>query len=184
MKLDQLLLGQIPEAIYFALFMIYTKRLDKKRGLFIMLMVIEYILLFIPALSIWSHILYFVISYIILKLLYKEKSQITDIFTLGIASLILMVISVMWYGIIYFTIKNIIVCNVLAKLSLFIFLYIIKNKLPKIQNIYKLLWNRNDKIPKHMKSTTFRCINVILFNFMFFVINSYVIFFIIRTRRC
>lgn len=184
MNILEILLGQIPEAIYFALFMIYTKRLDKKRGLFVMLMIIEYILLFIPTLSIWSYILYFVISYIILKLLYKEKSQITDIFTLGIASLILMVISAIWYGIIYFTIKNIIVCNVLAKSSLFIFLYIIKSKLPKIQNVYKLLWNRNDKIPKHMKSTTFRCINVILFNFMFFVINSYVIFFIIRTRRC
>lgn len=184
MNILEILLGQIPEAIYFALFMIYTKRLDKKRGLFVMLMIIEYILLFIPTLSIWSYILYFVISYIILKLLYKEKSQITDIFTLGIASLILMVISAIWYGIIYFTIKNIIVCNVLAKSSLFIFLHIIKSKLPKIQNVYKLLWNRNDKIPKHMKSTTFRCINVILFNFMFFVINSYVIFFIIRTRRC
>lgn len=163
----EILLGQVPEAIYFALFMIFTKRLDKKRGLFITLMVIEYILLFIPALSIWSHILYFMMSYIILKLLYKEKSQITDIFTLGIASLILMSISVMWYGIIYFTIKNIIICNILAKLCLFAFLLIFKNKLPKIQNIYKQLWNRNDKLPKRMKSTTFRCINVILFNVMF-----------------
>ena len=31
MKLDQLLLGQIPEAIYFALFMIFTKQLKEKR---------------------------------------------------------------------------------------------------------------------------------------------------------
>ena len=174
----EILLGQVPEAIYFALFMIFTKRLDKKHGLFITLMVIEYILLFIPALSIWSHILYFMMSYIILKLLYKEKSQITDIFTLGIASLVLMSISVMWYGIIYFTIKNIIICNILAKLCLFVFLLIFKNKLPKIQNIYKRLWNRNDKLPKRIKSTTFRCINVILFNVMFYLINSFILYFI------
>ena len=47
MNVLQLLLGQIPEAIYFALFMIFTKRLDKKQILFTVLMIIEYILLFI-----------------------------------------------------------------------------------------------------------------------------------------
>lgn len=86
MNILELLLGQIPEALYFALFMIYTKRLNEKRIWFIVLTVLEYILLFIPPLSIWSHILYFIFTYGILKWLYKNKAQITDIFTLGIAS--------------------------------------------------------------------------------------------------
>ena len=38
MELDQLLLGQIPEAIYFALFMILVKNIKEKRILFIILM--------------------------------------------------------------------------------------------------------------------------------------------------
>ena len=41
----ELLLGQIPEAIYFALFMIFTKELKTKRILYTILMVIEYVLL-------------------------------------------------------------------------------------------------------------------------------------------
>ena len=41
----ELLLGQIPEAIYFALFMIFTKELKSKRILYIVLMVTEYLLL-------------------------------------------------------------------------------------------------------------------------------------------
>lgn len=40
----QLFLGQIPEAIFLALFMIYAKGLKEKRLLFIFLMIIEYLL--------------------------------------------------------------------------------------------------------------------------------------------
>lgn len=177
MKLLEILLGQLPEALYFALFMIYTKRLDRKRELFIMLMLVEYILLLnaLPF-SVWSHTLYFLISYIILKLLYKEKAQITDIFTLGIASIIIMIVSVICYVSVFFTLQNIILSTVLAKTILFVSLFALKYKLPNIQKIYKKLWNRNDKLPKFMKSTTFRCINIILFNFMFYLINSFVLF--------
>ena len=178
MNVLQLLLGQIPEAIYFALFMIFTKRLDKKQILFTILMIIEYILLFnFTPVTIWSHISYFIITYMILRLLYNEKSQITDIFTLGIASILVIIISMISYIMVAATIKDIIVCNVLAKIMLFIILYFSRNKLYKIQNMYKKFWNRNDKIPKPMKSTTFRCINLVLFNIMFFIINNSILFY-------
>ena len=45
MDLLEIFLGQIPEAIYFALFMIFAKDLKEKRILYILLMVIEYLLL-------------------------------------------------------------------------------------------------------------------------------------------
>lgn len=64
MNLIQLILGQIPEAIYFALFMIVTKELKSKRTLFVLLMILEYMLLkhtFVY--SIWFHVLYFILSY-------------------------------------------------------------------------------------------------------------------------
>ena len=41
----ELFLGQIPEAIYFSLFMIYAKDLKEKRILFTILMIAEYLLL-------------------------------------------------------------------------------------------------------------------------------------------
>lgn len=41
----EVILGQVPEAIYFSLFMIYTKQLKEKRILFIVLMIVEYLLI-------------------------------------------------------------------------------------------------------------------------------------------
>ena len=178
MNVLQLLLGQIPEAIYFALFMIFTKRLDKKQILFMILMIIEYILLFnFTPVTIWSHISYFIITYMILRLLYHEKSQITDIFTLGIASILLILVSIISYCIMNLFVTDILIANILQKLLLFIVLYFISDKLYKIQNTYKKLWNRNDKIPKPMKSITFRCTNLVLFNIMFFIINNSILFY-------
>lgn len=182
MNILELLLGQIPEALYFALFMIYTKRLNEKRIWFIVLTVLEYILLFIPPLSIWSHILYFIFTYGILKWLYRNKAQITDIFTLGIASVITIVLALICYLVCLPFGISMIIGNIIQKICMFAFLYITKNKLPKIQDMYKKFWNRNDKIPKPIKSTTFRCINLVIFNIMFFMIHTYIIFYIIR--RC
>jgi hypothetical protein len=167
----EILLGQLPEPIYFALFMIYTKNLKEKRVLFTIFMIIEYFLLksFIKY-NIWFQILYTFITYIILKILYKEKAQITDIFTFGIASLILMFSCIIIYLIIWKTINNFIIYAVLNRLFLILFLFLTRKKLNKIQNIYKKLWNRSKNNNK-IKSATFRSLNVIIFNIMFYIIN-------------
>ena len=168
MDLLQLLLGQIPEAIYFALFMIFTKELKEKRGLFTILMIIEYILLLnsFPY-STWSHVLYFIISYIIMKILYKDKCNITDVFTLGIASIILIPI-----GVISFLISNgnVLLGNFIQKTIAFMIIILCKNKLPKITNMYNYLWNRSNR-PKRIKSTAFRALNLVIFNFSIVIIN-------------
>lgn len=94
MKLDQLLLGQIPEAIYFALFMILVKNIKEKRVLFTILMILEYVVLKLAfPFNMWFQVTYTFMTYIILKILYKEKSQIIDIFTFSIGSIILILIS-------------------------------------------------------------------------------------------
>lgn len=41
MNIFEILLGQIPEAIYFAVFMIFAKRLTEKRLLYVTLMIVE-----------------------------------------------------------------------------------------------------------------------------------------------
>lgn len=169
MKLDQLLLGQIPEAIYFALFMIFTKNLKEKRILFTILMILEYVLLKLAfPFNMWFQVSYTFATYIILKVLYKEKSQIIDIFTFGISSIILMVVSI---AVCLLFRDNMVVIVVLSRLLMFTFLFVFKNKLNRIQNLYKLLWNRNDKQSKKIKSTTFRAVNAVMFNLMFYVIN-------------
>ena len=168
-KMIEVLLGQVPEALYFALFIIFAKQLKLKRIWFTVLMALEYILLLnVLPYSIWSHILYFIITYTILKMLYHEECQITDLFTLTIASIILIMISIVASLLFSFSIT---LAIIMSRIIMFGLILILNNKLNKIQKLYKNLWNRNDKIKKKVKSTTFRAINIIVFNFMFHVIN-------------
>lgn len=167
-----ILIAQISEAIYFALFMIYTKRLTHKRLLYTILMIIEYILLYkIFPFNVYFQISYTFISYLILKLIYKEKAQIIDIFTFSIASILLIITSAIMYLISFYTYNNAYICAVLHRVLLFIFIFIIKDKLYNIQKLYKKIWNRNFNKKYKIKTTTFRAINVVAFNIMFFIIN-------------
>lgn len=168
----EVLLGQIPEAIFFSLFMIYAKEIKEKRIIFIVLMIFEYLLLkhFIKF-DIWFQIGYTIITYLILKLLYKEKAQITDVFTFGIASLVLIISCAIPSFLIIMNLCDYIIYAIITRILIFTILIIFKNKLKLIQNIYKKFWNRNDKIKKKMKTTTFRALNIVTFNIMFYIIN-------------
>lgn len=169
MNLYELFLGQVPEAVYFALFLILTKKLKNKRLLFIVIMTIEYVLsMNIEMFSTWSHVIYTILVFVTLKVLHKEKAQITDVFTFGISSLFLIVFSAISFAIFM---PNTILVIVVSRALLFIFLLLFGKRLPKIQDLYKKLWNRNDKVKTKMKSTTFRSLNVVIFNLMFYVIN-------------
>lgn len=173
----EMLLGQVPEAIYFALFMIFTKKLKEKRILFTILMIVEYLIIQkLIHFNIWLHIIYTAFVYLILKLLYKEKAQITDIFTFTISSILVIIIDVILFIVGNLFVKNYYVLFAIERIVIFIILFTLKNKLPKIQNMYKKLWNRNDKEKKKIKSTTFRCINIIIFNLTFYIINITMIY--------
>lgn len=176
----ELIVGQIPEAIFFSLFMIYAKGLKEKRILFTILMVVEYIILtrFLIYNS-WFQIIYTFMVFIILKLLYKEKAQITDIFTFTIASIVVILICAILYSIVWFTINNYLIYAILTRIFMFAFIFLFKNKLNKIQNLYKKLWNKNDR-RKGIKTTTFRSLNIVIFNIMFYIINIGMIFMIIQ----
>ena len=172
MKILEIVLGQIPEALFFSLFMIFTKQLKEKRIMFIILMILEYLILQkLIHFDICLQISYTAFTFIILKLLYKEKSQITDIFTFTIGSILMIVIDMAVYFISSLFTNNFLIIITIDRILLFAILFLLRNKLPKIQNLYKKLWNRNDKKEKKIKSTTFRCINVIIFNVTFYVLN-------------
>lgn len=169
----QLLLGQIPEAIFFALFMIYAKGLKEKRILFTVLMIVEYLLLKYSFKYNWLfQIGYMITTFLTLKVLYKEKSQITDVFILLISYIFMIIVSI----ISYFIIDNYIIACILNRFLLFIPILLLNNKLNKIQLIYKKLWNRNYINKTKIKSTTFRCINLFIFNSIYFIINCGMIY--------
>ena len=171
-KLLEVLVGQLPEAIYFALFLLFTKELKEKKLKFILIVCAEYLLAFQAIrFELWSHIMFFVLTYLTLKLLYNEKAQLTDIFTMSFASILLIAISLLLYYPILYLFNHYVVYVVIGRISLFIVLFLLRKKLYKIQKLYKKFWNRNDSIPKPIKSTTFRAINTIAFNVMFFTLN-------------
>lgn len=165
----EIILGRVAEALYFSIFLILAKRLKTKRIIFMLLMCFEYLLLYqLFPYAVKFQISYTIMTFFILKILYKEKAQITDIFTFGIASIFLIITSIISFLIFK---ENMVYVAIANRLIIFISLYIARNKLYYIQNIYKKLWNRNDDIKKKMKSTTFRSLNIVVFNIMFYIIN-------------
>jgi len=177
----EMVLGQIPEALYFSLFMIFTKQIKEKRAIFIFLMIIEYLIIQkLIHFNVWLHIIYTAFVFLILKVLYKEKAQVTDIFTFTISSILIILIDIFLMFIAKIFIDNYYVLFVIERILMFGILFLLKNKLPKLQNIYKKLWNRNDKEKKKIKSTTFRCINIIIFNLTFYIINILMLYCLYR----
>lgn len=177
MDLLELFLGQIPEAIFFSLFMIFVKNLQEKRILFSSLMILEYLFLtYFIKFNIWFQVLYTFATFLILKLLYKEKAQIIDIFTFMIGSLIMGVFDGVLYFIVWKTINNYLIYAVMVRVLQIIFFVLFHKKLYKIQYLYKKLWNRNRQHPNKIKSATFRSLNIVIFNLMFYLINMAVVF--------
>lgn len=177
MNILEIILGQLPEAVYFAIFMMLVKGLKEKRFVFIVGMIVEYLLVLnVLPYSIWSYVLYFILSFLLLKILYKDKSNVTDIFTMGIASVIIIIVSIFSYFIVSLFSTNVIIGNLCQKAILFFIILVYKSYLPKINNIYKKLWNRSKHSYK-IKSMTFRVLNLIVFNFSFVVINLGIMFY-------
>lgn len=169
MNILEILIGQVPEAIYFAVFMILTKSLKEHRCKFIVLMIIEYLTLkaLLPF-NVWFQAAYTAMTYLALKVIYRDKAQVTDVFTFGIASIILILSSM----IAFLTFRpDMITVAITNRILIFAILYFFRNKLPEIQKAYNKLWNRNDAVNKKIKSTTFRALNVVIFNILFYLIN-------------
>ena len=171
MELILLFLEKMLEAIYFSLFLIIGKNIKNKKLLFIGIMVFEYLMLkhFINF-SVYFQLAYTFMVYVNLKVLYREKAQITDIFLFMIASLLLIAISVISYGIIYITIQEYFMALILNRILLFGLLYFLRNIIRDKYKTFCSLWNRHN-IPNQIKSLTVRNLSVIIFNLMFWLIN-------------
>lgn len=122
------ILVKLLEPIYFSLFLIMAKDIKHKRILFTLTMIFEYLMLksFIHY-NVWFQLSYTFMTYINLKVFYKDKAQITDIFLFAFASLALIAISLISYFVVYFTIGIYDIALVLNRIMLFAFLFITKD---------------------------------------------------------
>ena len=165
----ELFLGQMPEAIYCTLFMIACKNIKDHKFLFVLLMVMDYLLLTrVLIFNSWFQLLYVIITYIILKVLYKDKTKVFDIFYMVLCYVTIIAVSIPCY---YIFGSNMILANLVNKTILFGSLFLFNNKLHQLDNIYYKHWNRNDKIKKTVKTITFRSANLIVLNVAFIIIN-------------
>jgi len=181
-KLLEIILGYGLEALFFTLFLVYGKKLKEKRVTLFILMFLEYLLLkcFIKY-DVWFQISYTFMTFLILKLLYKEKANILDVFVFALSSIILIAISVPSYMIVLYTCKIYIVAVILNRVLLFGTFILYKDKLNKLYLKFASLWNRHND-PNKIRSLTLRNITIIIFNVMFYVINLLMIYFITNLR--
>lgn len=170
-----LLLEKVFEAVYFSLFLICGKNIKEKRLLFVSIMIFEYLALkYFMHFSVCFHLIYTFMSFINLKVLYKEKAQITDIFLFMTASVILIFFDSISYLIFVRGIKERYFLGIcICRLSVLTFLILFKNKINLCYNKYCKHWNRkkNNNESASIKSLTLRNISIIVFNLMFYTIN-------------
>lgn len=176
--LISILLGLFPEVLFFTLFIIYTKRIKNKKIMLFLLIALAYMLcMFIKTYSIFCYILLIVLIYIIMKILYKNKVQIIDIFIISIGFIYISILSFICSILLRYEYDNLILYYILYIFDrIFMFLPFIKrDKFYYLYKIYCSLWNRNDNEKRPIKSLTLRNISLVVINISIFLGNIYLI---------
>ena len=164
-----ILLGLIPEVLYFTLFLVYCKNLKEKRLKLFGLLALGYIaLIMICRYQFIFYIAYVIYSYLVLKWLYK--AHISDIFIISLGLSYMTIIALICYLLLG---SNYLVYYIVARICLCLPLLILSYKLNTFYIGYKSLWNRKDNAK--IKSITLRNLSLVLLNIMIVVLNVCVI---------
>lgn len=166
-------LGLIPEAIFFSLFIIFTKNYkDKTKNIvFTLLMIIGYILLkqILPR-NVYCQIIYLIYVPFLMFSLYKEKFHISDIFIFMLSADILVLFSfVIAFACVYQSLLIYWIAYIINRILIFGFLLLFKNKLNKFYISIISQWNRNREKPNKIKALTIRNVCVLLLNIGIFL---------------
>ena len=173
--LISILLGLVPEVLYFTLFMIYTKNIQSKKiKLFLLFSLTYFLCLLIQQYNILFYVIFIFSNYFVLKLLYKNKIQIIDVFIVGISYLWIAILSFILMLFLKEDLYNYYFLYFINRIMLFL-PFLFKNKMNILYNKYCKLWNRNDKQKRPIKSITLRNVSLILFNSFIILINLTII---------
>ena len=173
--LISILLGLIPEVLFFTLFITYTKGIKEKRVKLFLLISIAYILcMFIQRYKIFYYMLFVILIYWIMKFLYKKKTQIIDVFIINLASIYLTFLVILLYPLINDNYYHYFVLYFLNRILLFI-PFIFRKYFNKFYKKYYGLWNRNDNEKRPIKSITLRNISLVVMNISIFILNIVII---------
>ena len=169
------LLGLIPEVLYFTLFISYTKNIKEKRvKLFLLISVAYFVCMLIQQYQLIYYIIFVLLIYLILKLLYKKKTQIIDVFIIGLSYLWITLLSIILFVLLKNDLSNYYMLYIVDRIFLFL-PFLFKSKFNILYKKYCNLWNRNDKEKRPIKSITLRNISLILLNSVLFFLNIVII---------
>lgn len=175
------LIGGIMQPIYFTLFLIFTKRIKEKRILFMSIMILEHFILKYACklnYTINFELSYSAITYLILKIVYKDKARITDMVTFIISVIFMGAINV---GSLLIFGANLF-CVLFANIFSILIIFLMRHKLNHIDTFYNKFWNRH-KSPKMLKSVTIRGLASSITIIVFVLMNLWLIYGIYIVRR-
>lgn len=157
-----IILGLIPEFIYYY---IYLTKIKELKGNNILFFILTFINCFMSIIYIkhdfYMYILFDIIEYILLKLSYKKQICIIDFFLLIFSEIYLLIISALCY----YLISNYIIAFITNRILMFLPLIFI-SKIRIIYKKYKNMWNRNDKKNNPIKSLTLRNTSVVIMDIL------------------
>lgn len=164
-------LGLLPETLYFTMFFVNVKSLkNKKIKLFLLIALSHLICIIFNNYKILSYVALIVCLYLSLKILYKNKTQIIDVFIVSIALMYVCLISYLCFLFVNQDMSNYYLLLVIEKILLFV-PFVFKNRFNKWYKKYYSLWNRNDKEKRSIKSITLRNISLISLNIFIILCN-------------
>ena len=168
--LVSILLGAIPDVLYYYLYIAKIKQIKSKRIILFILMFLNYIIFnMILRYNLYLYLLYDIMMFMFIKLLYK--SEINDFFLVLFIDIYYIFLS----SFCFFLIPNYAVALLASKIFMFLPL-IYKNKIINLYKSYCKMWNRNDNAKYPIKSLTLRNISLVLLNIIIFITDILLIY--------
>ncbi len=159
------LFGMLPDCLFYTLFWIKLKKINKRRTiLFALTCVIYLILIMIQRYEVLYYFIFILLMYAIVKLLYKDKINFLDIFIFGLACAYVFFDSCLCMAFI----PKYEIAYIINKLLLFV-PFIFDRYISKVYEKYTYTWNRETNYSKNIKSITLRVGTVILFSSFIFI---------------
>lgn len=165
-----ILLGALPEALYFAIVVIFAKHITAKRNIFTIMIgytivyIISSILLYC---NIWFYVLLFASLYGVLRLADKSTEKV-DLFLLTTSATLLALFGYLCYGV-QLVVGSYAFAYVLNRLCLFWSIVTLAPRLHKWYNVFKNSWNVNPN--SKIKSITLRNIIIVVLNVLIILVN-------------
>lgn len=175
--LVSILLGMLPECLFYTFFWVSLKRIDsKKKILFGLIFIIYFILIMIRKYEVLYYFLFGLLIYFVLKILYKEKINFLDIFVFYLACAYVFFISCICIAFV----PKYEIALMINRILLFV-PFVFKKQLMHIYQKYMYIWNKETNNSKKIKSITLRVTTILLF-IGFIIISSKVCLYIYNMK--